>query len=107
MRNDYKMIVFKQLTISIKTQNDNKIKVYFHVARINKILHYMLNMTINTVGTLNLSTEFGALLVFSVFIATRNPSFVLHVECKGFEVVYDLHHLYIMYSNVKTLSDVT
>jgi hypothetical protein len=41
-----------------KTQNDNKIKVYFHVARINKILHYMLNMTINTVGTLNLSTEF-------------------------------------------------
>jgi hypothetical protein len=64
------MIVFKQLTISIKTQNDNKIKVYFHVARINKILHYMLNMTINTVGTLNLSTEFGALLVFSVFIAT-------------------------------------
>jgi hypothetical protein len=52
MRNDYKMIVFKQLTISIKTQNDNKIKVYFHVARINKILHYMLNMTINTVGTL-------------------------------------------------------
>ena len=64
------MIVFRQLTISIKTQNDNKIKVYFHVARINKILHYMLNMTINTVGTLNLSTEFGALLVFSVFIET-------------------------------------
>ena len=62
------MIVFKQLTISIKTQNDNKIKVYFHVARINKILHYMLNMTINTVGTL--STEFSALLVFSVFIET-------------------------------------
>jgi hypothetical protein len=27
MRNDFKMIVFKQLTISIKTQNDNKIKV--------------------------------------------------------------------------------
>ena len=25
MRNDFKMIVFKQLTISIKTQNDNKI----------------------------------------------------------------------------------
>jgi hypothetical protein len=30
----------------------------------------MLNMTINTVGTLNLSIEFGALLVFSVFIET-------------------------------------
>ena len=27
MRNDFKMIVYKQLTISIKTQNDNKIKV--------------------------------------------------------------------------------
>jgi hypothetical protein len=26
------------------------------LARINKMLHYMLNMTINTVGTLNLST---------------------------------------------------
>ena len=26
MRNDFKMIVFKQLTISIKTQHDNKIK---------------------------------------------------------------------------------
>jgi hypothetical protein len=53
-------------------------------------------MTINTVGTLNLSTEFGALFVFSAFIETldfflsRNASSVLHVECKGFEVVYVL-----------------
>jgi hypothetical protein len=47
MRNDYKMIVFKQLTIFIKTQNDNRIKVYFHVVRINKMLHYMLNMNIS------------------------------------------------------------
>ena len=61
MRNDFKMIVFKQLTISIKTQNDNKIKVSCSA---NQQLHYMLNMTINTVGTLNLSTEFGALFVF-------------------------------------------
>jgi hypothetical protein len=30
----------------------------------------MLNMTINTVGTLNLSTEFGTLFVFSAFIET-------------------------------------
>jgi hypothetical protein len=30
----------------------------------------MLSMTINTVGTLNLSTEFGALFVFSAFIET-------------------------------------
>jgi hypothetical protein len=68
MRNDFKMIVFKQSTISIKTQNDNKSK--FHVARINKMLRYMLNITINNVGTLNLSTEFGALFVFSGFIET-------------------------------------
>jgi uncharacterized membrane protein len=34
----------------------------------------MLNMTINTVGTLNLSTEFGALLVFSVFIASTSSN---------------------------------
>ena len=59
MRNDFKMIVFKQFTISMKTQNDNKIKVSSfmnHVARINKMLHCMLDMIINTVGTLNLST---------------------------------------------------
>jgi hypothetical protein len=30
----------------------------------------MLNMTINTVGTLNLSTLFGALFVFPAFIET-------------------------------------
>ena len=41
----------------------------FHVTRINKMLH-MLNMTINTVGTLNLSTLFGALFVFPAFIET-------------------------------------
>jgi hypothetical protein len=78
---------------------------------------YMLNMTINTVGTLNLSTEFGALFGFFLHLLRRLIFFlkkcvlrspcILHVECKGFEVVYVLHHLYIMYSNVKTLSDVT
>ena len=41
----------------------------FHVTRINEMLH-MLSMTINTVGTLNLSTLFGALFVFSAFIET-------------------------------------
>ena len=49
-------------------------KSKFHVPPINKMLHYMcmLNMTINrpTVVTLNLSTEFGALFVFSAFIET-------------------------------------
>jgi hypothetical protein len=73
----------------------------------------MLNMTINTVGTLNLSTEFGALVVFSAFIETLDfffqemrPPFSM-LNAKRFEVVYVLHHLYIMYSNVKIPSDVT
>ena len=59
-------------------------KSTFHVARINKMLHYMLNMTINTVGTLNLSTEFGALFVFSAFIETLDFLFkkcVLRSPC--------------------------
>jgi hypothetical protein len=87
MRNDFKMIVFKQLTISIKT-HDNKINVSCSANQQNVTL---LNMTINTVGTLNLSTLFGALFVFSAFIETldflslkkyvlRSP---LHVECKA------------------------
>ena len=42
-------------------------KSMFHVARISKMLH-MLNMTIDTVGTLNLPTLFGALFVFPTFI---------------------------------------
>jgi hypothetical protein len=87
MRNDFKMIVFKQLTIFIKTQNDIT-KSKLHVAGINKMLRYMLNITINTVGTLNLSTEFGILLFFSAFIETldffsRNTSSILHVEYKA------------------------
>jgi hypothetical protein len=48
------------------------------------MLHYMLNMTINTVGTLNLSTEFGALFVFSAFIETLDFFFkkcVLRSPC--------------------------
>jgi hypothetical protein len=88
MRNDFKMIVFKQLTISIKTQHDNKINVSCSANQQNVTL---LNMTINTVETLNLSTLFGALFVFSAFIETldflslkkyvlRSP---LHVECKA------------------------
>ena len=82
MRNDFKMIVFKQLTISIKTQNDNKIKVSCSTNQQN--VHYMLNMTINTVGTLNLSTEFGALFVFSAFIETLDfffKKYVLRSPC--------------------------
>ena len=87
MRNDFKMIVFKQLTISIKTQHDNKINVSCSANQQNVTL---LNMTINTVETLNLSTLFGALFVFSAFIETLDffslKKYVLrspfHVECK-------------------------
>jgi hypothetical protein len=39
MRNEFKMIVFKQLTISIKTQNDNKIKVPCSANQQNVTLH--------------------------------------------------------------------
>jgi hypothetical protein len=59
-------------------------KLKFHVALINKMLHYMLNMTINTVGTLNLSTEFGALFVFSAFLETLDfffKKYVLRSPC--------------------------
>ena len=49
-------------------------KSMFYVTRISKMLH-MLNMTINTVGTLNLSTLFGALFVFSAFIETLDLFF--------------------------------
>jgi hypothetical protein len=88
-------------------------KSKFHVARINKMLHYTVNMTINTVGTLNLSTEFGVLFVFSAFIETLDfffqemcpPFSMLNAKC--FEVVYVLHHLYIMYINLKTSTDIT
>jgi hypothetical protein len=61
-------------------------------------------MIINTVGTLNLSTKFGALFVFSAFIETldffssRNTSSVLHVECNAFLdclcFTPSLHHVY-------------
>ena len=111
MRNDFKMIVFKQLTISIKT-HDNKINVSCSANQHNVTL---LNMTINTVGILNLSTLFGALFEFLhllrrlIFSLSRNTSSVLHsmLNAKRFEIVYVLHHLYIMYSSVKTLSDAT
>jgi helix-turn-helix protein len=92
MTNDFKMIVFKQLTISIKTQHDNKINVSCSANQQNvTLLYHMLNMTINTVVTLNLSTEFGALFVFSAFIETLDffslKKYVLrspfHVECKA------------------------
>jgi hypothetical protein len=88
MRNDFKMTVFKQLTISIKTQHYNKINVSCSANQQNVT---MLNMTINTVETLNLPTLFGALFVFSAFIETLEffslKKYVLrspfHVECKA------------------------
>jgi hypothetical protein len=56
-------------------------------------------MTINTVGTLNLSTQFGALFVFFAFIETLEfffqeirPPFSM-LNAKRFEIVY-VHHVY-------------
>ena len=94
MTNDFKMIVFKQLTISIKTQHDNKINVSCSANQQNVTLvwlyRYMLNMTIMPqIGTLNLSTLFGALFVFSAFIEMLDFFFSqemrppFHVECKA------------------------
>jgi hypothetical protein len=62
-------------------------------------------MTINTVETLNLSTLFGALFVFSAFIETLDffslKKYVLrspfHVECKALgdclRFTQSLHHV--------------
>jgi hypothetical protein len=45
----------------------------------------LLNMTINTIGTLNLSTLFGALFVFSAFLETLDfvslKKYVLRLQC--------------------------
>ena len=66
MTNDFKMIVFKQLTISIKT-HDNKINVSCNANQQN-VTHVKHDH--QYVGTLNLSTLFDALFVFSAFIET-------------------------------------
>ena len=72
MTNDFKMIVFKQSTISIKTQHDNKINVSCNVNQQN-VTHAKHDH--QYVGTLNLSTLFGALFVFSAFIETLDLFF--------------------------------
>jgi hypothetical protein len=84
------------LTISIKTQNNNKIKVSCSANQQNVTLH---DMTINTVGTLNLSTQFCALFGFFAFIETLEfffqeirPPFSM-LNAKRFEIVY-VHHVY-------------
>jgi hypothetical protein len=69
-------------------------KSMFHVTRISKMLH-MLNMTINTVGTLNLSTLFGALFVFSAFIETLDLFFSQEIRLP-FSIPY---HLSLLFSH--------
>ena len=96
MTNDFKMIVFKQLTISIKTQHDNKINVSCSANQQNVTL---LNMTINTVETLNLSTLFGALFVFSAFIETLDFFFSQEIRPPfsiPFSVIYPVITQYVM-----------
>ena len=72
------------MTISIKTQNDNKINVSCSANQQNVTLNYMLNMTINTVGTLNLSTWFDALVFFLHLLRCLNfflKKYVLRSPC--------------------------
>ena len=91
MRNEYKMIVFKQLTISIKTQNDNKIKVSCSTNQQNVTLHvkhdHQYSRSFKSLNNL------GALLVFSAFIETlefsfqeKRPPFSM-LNAKRFEIV--------------------
>ena len=105
MRNDFKMIVFKQLTISIKTQHNNKINVSCNANQQN-VTHakhdhqYRRNFK-------SLNIIWCIVCFFYIywdawsFFLSRNTSSVLHsmLNAKHFEIVYVLHHLYIMYSN--------
>jgi hypothetical protein len=111
MRNDFKMTVFKQLTISIKTQNDNKIKVSCSANQQNVTLHvkhdhqYRRDFKyLNIIWCI--VCFFLHLLRRLIFFQEIRPPFSM-LNAKRFEIVYVLHHLYIMYSNVKTPSDVT
>ena len=109
--NDFNMIVFKQLTISIKTQHDNKINVSCSTNQQNVTLHskhdyqYRRNFK-------SLNRIWGIFCFFCIywdswfFFQEMCPPFSM-LNAKRFEVVYVLHDLYIMYINVKTSSDVT
>jgi hypothetical protein len=112
MRNDFKMMVSKQLTISMKTQNDNKIKGSCSANQQNITLHvkhdhqYCRNFrSLNWIWCIVcfFCIYWDAWIFFSQEI---RPPFSMLIA-KRFEIVYVLHHLYIMYSNVKTPSDVT
>jgi len=98
MRNDFKMIVFKQMTISIKTQNDNKIKFSCSANQQNVTLHVKHDHQYRR--------NYKSLNIIDLFSQEIRPPFST-LNAMSFEIVYALHHLYIMYSNVKSPSDVT
>ena len=79
------MIVYKQLTISIKKKITTKSK--FDVARINKMLQYTVNMTM------------VYCLFFSAFIETFTNFQEIHppfsmLNAKRFELIPSVHHVY-------------
>ena len=94
MTNDFKMIVFKQLTISIKTQHDNKINVLCNANQQN-VTHakhdhqYRRNFK-------SLNIIWCIVCFFCIywdawsFFLSRNTSSVLHsmLNAKHFEIVY-------------------
>ena len=109
MTNDFKMIVFKQLTISIKTQHDNKINVSCNanqqnVTHVKHDHQYRRNFK-------SLNIIWCIVCFFCIywdawsFFLSRNTSSVLHsmLNAKHFEIVYVLHHLYIMHLRIECI----
>ena len=132
MRNDFKMMVSKQLTISMKTQNDNKIKGSCSTNQQNITLHvkhdhqYCRNFkSLNIIWCIVCFNYIYWDTRYQIRVITKLPNFEQSykgkvkthnyinrntssmLNAKHFEIAYALHHLYIMYSNVKTPSDVT
>jgi hypothetical protein len=64
--------------------------VSINVVKTNNAPHYVERFKVSTV----------------LMVMFNSPPFSI-LNAKHFEIVYALHHLYIMYSNVETPSDVT
>ena len=80
----------KQLTISIKTQNDNKINVSCSANQQNVTLHvkhdhqYSRNLkSLNIIRCIGFFWGFFCIYWDAWFFFSRNRSSVLHVECKA------------------------
>jgi hypothetical protein len=94
MTNDFKMIVFKQWTISIKTQHE-VLCIHHGMENGGRISweKKKSSVSINAEKTSNAPNNVERFKVPTVL--------------KHFEIAYVLHHLYIMHNNVMTSSDDT